>query len=66
MAKSEGPVRRRRRGGEAEKEAQAREQYFLFRGQVENAVSNVYEVENRLRYMMGIVGHRRSADSPGR
>ena len=42
------------RGGEAEKEAQAREQYFLFRGQVEVAVSNVYEVENRLRYMMGI------------
>ncbi|HEY2840057.1 MAG TPA: TolC family protein [Pirellulales bacterium] len=42
------------RGGEAEKEAQAREQYFLFRGQVENAVSNVYEVENRLRYMMGL------------
>ncbi|MES1213004.1 MAG: TolC family protein, partial [Singulisphaera sp.] len=42
------------RGGEAEKEAQAREQYFLFRGQVEAAVSNVYETENRLRYQMGI------------
>ena len=36
------------RGGEAEKEAQAREQYFLFRGQVEAAVSKVYETENRL------------------
>jgi outer membrane protein TolC len=42
------------RGGEAEKEAQAREQYFLFRGQVEAAVSQVYETENRLRYQMGI------------
>jgi len=42
------------RGGEAEKEAQAREQYFLFRGQVETAVSNLYETENRLRYQMGI------------
>jgi len=56
------------RGGEAEKEAQAREQYFLFRGQVENAVSNVYEVENRLRYMMGIAATDgrliRPADDP--
>ena len=42
------------RGGEAEKEAQAREQYFLFRGQVENALSNLYAIENRLRYMMGL------------
>jgi len=42
------------RGGEAEKEAQAREQYFLFRGQVESALSNVYQTENQLRYMMGI------------
>ncbi|MBI2825898.1 MAG: TolC family protein [Planctomycetia bacterium] len=56
------------RGGEAEKEAQAREQYFLFRGQVENAVSNVYEVENRLRYMMGLTATDgrliRPADDP--
>ncbi len=41
-------------GGEAEKEVQAREQYFLFRAQVEAAVSHVYETENRLRYHMGI------------
>ena len=54
------------RGGEAEKEAQAREQYFLFRGQVEAAVSNVYETENRLRYQMGIASDRRPTDSSGR
>jgi len=42
------------RGGEADKEAQAREQYFLFRGQVEEALTDVYRCENRLRYMMGI------------
>jgi outer membrane protein TolC len=41
-------------GGEAEKEAQAREQYFLFRGQVEGALSGLYTTENRLRYMMGL------------
>ncbi len=56
------------RGGEAEKEAQAREQLFLFRGQVENALSNVYQTENRLRYMMGISPTDgrliRPADSP--
>ena len=42
------------RGGEADKEAQAREQYFLFRSQVEQALSEVYRAESRLRYMMGI------------
>jgi outer membrane protein TolC len=42
------------RGGEAEKEAQARAQYFLFRSQVEGALSDLYTAENRLRYMMGI------------
>ena len=42
------------RGGEADKEAQAREQYFLFRGEVEQALTDVYRCENRLRYMMGI------------
>ena len=56
------------RGGEAEKEAQAREQYFLFRGQVEAAVSQLYETENRVRYMMGITATDgrliRPADDP--
>ena len=42
------------RGGEAEKEAQARAQYFLFRAAVEAALSDLYTAENRLRYMMGI------------
>lgn len=41
-------------GGEAEKEAQAREQYFLFRGQVENAQSTLFATESRLRYLMGL------------
>lgn len=41
-------------GGEAEKEAQAREQYFLFRAQVENALSQLYSTENRVRYIMGL------------
>ena len=42
------------RGGEADKEAQAREQYFTFRSEVENALTDVYRAENRLRYMMGL------------
>jgi outer membrane protein TolC len=42
------------RGGEAEKEAQARGQYFLFRAQVEGSLSDLYTSENQLRYMMGI------------
>jgi outer membrane protein TolC len=42
------------RGGEADKEAQAREQYFFFRAEVEQALADVYRSEDRLRYMMGI------------
>ncbi len=42
------------RGGEADKEAQAREQYFFFRSEVEQALADVYRSENRLRFMMGI------------
>jgi outer membrane protein TolC len=41
-------------GGEADKEAQARSQYFLFRSQVEAALTNLFRIENRLRYMMGL------------
>lgn len=41
-------------GGDAEKEAQARSQYYLFRSQVETALANFYRVENRLRYLMGL------------
>ncbi len=41
-------------GGEAEKEYQAREQYFQFSGEVESALSDLYKAENRLRYIMGL------------
>lgn len=55
-------------GGEAEKEAQAREQYFLFRAQVENALSQLFATENRLRFLMGIASTDgrliRPADEP--
>lgn len=42
------------RGGEADKEAQAREQYYFFRSQVETALSDVYRTESRLRFIMGL------------
>jgi outer membrane protein TolC len=42
------------RGGEAEKEAQARAQYFLFRGQVEGSLSDLFTTENQLRFLMGL------------
>ncbi len=42
------------KGGEAEKEAQAREQYFMFRAQAENSLQLLYTAESRLRYMMGL------------
>jgi outer membrane protein TolC len=55
-------------GGEADKEAQARSQYFLFRSQVETALTSLFRVENRLRYLMGLTpsDHRliRPIDEP--
>lgn len=44
------------RGGvdNAQAEAQSREQYFFFRAQLETALRDLYNVENRLRYLMGI------------
>jgi len=42
------------RGGGADKEAQSRSQYFLFRSQVELALTDVFRNENRLRYIMGL------------
>lgn len=42
------------RGGEAQQEAQAREQYFFFRAQLETAQRDVFKSENRLRYLMGL------------
>lgn len=41
-------------GGEAEKEAQAREQYFLFRSTAEESLNNLYAVEAKLRYLLGL------------
>ena len=35
-------------------EAQAREQYFAFRAQVENALVDLYNQESQLRYLMGL------------
>src|SRR5262249_14502403 len=42
------------RGGSADREAESRSQYFLFRSQVETALTELYRTENRLRYLMGI------------
>ena len=42
------------RGGEADKEAQAREQYFLFRSSVEQSLGALYKAESNMRYMMGL------------
>lgn len=56
------------RGGEAEKEAQARAQYFLFRGQVESSLSDLYTSENQMRFIMGLAATDgrliRPADEP--
>jgi outer membrane protein TolC len=41
-------------GGGADQEAQAREQYFLFRSTVETALKSLYEAESSLRYLMGL------------
>jgi len=56
------------RGGEAEKEAQAREQYFLFRSSVEESLNSLYATESKLRYLMGLAATDgrliRPADEP--
>ncbi len=49
-------------------EAQTKNQYFEFRGQVEEAQSQVYSAENNLRYLMGLAAADgrliRPADEP--
>ena len=54
--------------GDAAAEAQAREQYFLFRSTAEQAQSQLYQTESKLRYMMGIAATDgrliRPADDP--
>jgi outer membrane protein TolC len=42
------------KGGEAATEAQARENYFLFRTSVEQSLSALYDTEAKLRYLMGL------------
>ncbi len=42
------------KGGDAASEAQSREKYFLFRSTAEQALSQLYQIEAKLRYMMGI------------
>ena len=42
------------KGGEAATEAQARENYFLFRSNVEQNLSALYDTEAKLRYLMGL------------
>ncbi|MEX0586839.1 MAG: TolC family protein, partial [Pirellulales bacterium] len=42
------------KGGEQENWAQAKEQYYLFRGQMESALTEVYRAESRVRYIMGL------------
>jgi outer membrane protein TolC len=37
-----------------QEEAQAREQYFFFRSQVEQSLRDVYTTENQLRFLMGL------------
>lgn len=42
------------RGGGAQEEAQARQQYFTFRAQVEQGLNNLQSNETHLRYMLGL------------
>jgi outer membrane protein TolC len=42
------------KGGSAADEARARIQYFQFRSQVETAITELFRLENRLRYIMGL------------
>ena len=61
-------VHRGAKDGERSTEAQAREQYFLFRSTAEQAQSQLYQNESKLRYMMGIAATDgrmiRPADDP--
>ena len=42
------------RGGSADREAQARAQFFQFRAAVEEGLTNLFRAESRLRYIMGL------------
>ncbi len=55
-------------GGEADKTARAKEQYYFFRNRVEQAQRDLFKSETKLRYLMGLAptDHRliRPADRP--
>lgn len=55
-------------GGDAATEAQARSEYFRFRGLVEQSLRDLYRTEARLRYLMGLASTDgriiRPADEP--
>lgn len=42
------------KGGEANQEAQAREQYFQFKSTTQTLLNELFRAENRLRYVMGL------------
>ncbi len=42
------------KGGEAEKEAQAREQYYLFKSAAEQSLNALYAGEAKMRYLLGL------------
>ncbi|MDO4575538.1 MAG: TolC family protein [Planctomycetia bacterium] len=42
------------KGGSAQERAQAQQQYFLFKGSVESALSALYKAESDLRYIIGL------------
>ncbi len=42
------------KGGEANQEAQAREQYFQFKSQTQTLLNELFRAEGRLRYVMGL------------
>jgi hypothetical protein len=44
-------------GGEAAAEAQSRNEYFNFRGQVEKAQANLLNAEKRLRFLIGLAAN---------
>jgi len=54
--------------GDAAEEAQARNQYFLFRVEVERTLNEVYKAESNLRYLLGLAATDgrliRPADEP--
>jgi len=45
------------KGGEAEKEAQARQQVYQFRSAAEQSLTSLYATEAKLRYMLGLTSN---------